>query len=186
MVLEDFIPLEGQRRIAEAITVAERCTSGEICVHVTPHCRGDVMRRAERVFNGLGLYATRHRNAVLIFVAYDDRRLAIFIVISKKNLNLRVYSRDSVLLAQYPACLSKNKGDKQRKGDMKTPESPAGKPFKITAIQDASTWKHDFKDGRGNILAYGHWFLRLETPGHSGIGYLHMKTALHDLRQLAT
>lgn len=93
-----------------------------------------------------------------------------FIVISKKDLNLRVYSRDSVLLAQYPACLSKNKGDKQRKGDMKTPESPAGKPFKITAIQDASTWKHDFKDGRGNILAYGHWFLRLETPGHSGIG----------------
>ena len=90
-----------------------------------------------------------------------------FIVISKKDLNLRVYSRDSVLLAQYPACLSKNKGDKQRKGDMKTPESPAGKPFKITAIQDASTWKHDFKDGRGN---YGHWFLRLETPGHSGIG----------------
>ena len=93
-----------------------------------------------------------------------------FIVISKKDLNLRVYSRDSVLLAQYPACLSKNKGNKQRKGDMKTPESPAGKPFKITAIQDASTWKHDFKDGRGNILAYGHWFLRLETPGHSGIG----------------
>ena len=37
-----------------------------------------------------------------------------FIVISKKDLNLRVYSRDSVLLAQYPACLSKNKGDKQR------------------------------------------------------------------------
>jgi lipoprotein-anchoring transpeptidase ErfK/SrfK len=53
---------------------------------------------------------------------------------------------------------------------MRTPESPAGKPFKITMIQDASTWRHDFKDGRGNILAYGHWFLRLETPGHSGIG----------------
>ena len=91
-----------------------------------------------------------------------------FIVISKKDLNLRVYGKqngDTVLLAQFPACLSKNKGNKQRKGDMKTPESPAGKPFKITQIQDASTWKHDFKDGRGNILAYGHWFLRLETPG---------------------
>ena len=93
-----------------------------------------------------------------------------FIVISKKDLNLRVYSRDSVLLAEFPACLSKNKGDKQRKGDMRTPESPAGKPFKITAIQDASTWTHDFKDGRGSIKAYGHWFLRLLTPGHSGIG----------------
>ena len=93
-----------------------------------------------------------------------------FIVISKKDLNLRVYSKDSVLLAQFPACLSKNKGNKQRKGDMRTPESPAGKPFKITAIQDASTWTHDFKDGRGSIKAYGHWFLRLLTPGHSGIG----------------
>lgn len=96
-----------------------------------------------------------------------------FIVISKKDLNLRVYGKqgnDTVLLAEYPACLSKNKGDKQRRGDMKTPESPAGKPFQITAIQDASTWKHDFKDGRGSIKAYGHWFLRLLTPGHSGIG----------------
>ena len=62
-----------------------------------------------------------------------------FIVISKKDLNLRVYSKDSTLLAEYPCCLSKNKGNKQKKGDMKTPESPAGKPFKITAIQDAST-----------------------------------------------
>ena len=96
-----------------------------------------------------------------------------FIVISKKDLNLRVYGtrdKDTVLLAEFPACLSKNKGNKQKRGDMKTPESPAGKPFKITQIQDASTWKHDFKDGRGNILAYGHWFLRLLTPGHSGIG----------------
>ena len=96
-----------------------------------------------------------------------------FIVISKKDLNLKVYTEqngDTVLLAKFPVCLSKNKGNKQRSGDMKTPESPAGKPFKITQIQDASTWKHDFKDGRGSILAYGHWFLRLLTPGHSGIG----------------
>lgn len=96
-----------------------------------------------------------------------------FIVISKRDLNLRVYDKqggDTVMLAEFPVCLSKNKGNKQRVGDMKTPESPEGKPFSITAIQDASTWKHDFKDGRGNILAYGHWFLRLKTPGHSGIG----------------
>ena len=97
-----------------------------------------------------------------------------FVVISKRNQLLSVYDRnttgDTVLVAQYPCCMGKNKGDKQRRGDMRTPESPAGKPFKITMIQDASTWKHDFKDGRGNIKAYGHWFLRLETPGHKGIG----------------
>ena len=97
-----------------------------------------------------------------------------FIVVSKRDMTLSVYDRnaagDTVLVAKYPCCTGKNKGNKQRRGDMRTPESPAGKPFKITMIQDASTWKHDFKDGRGNILAYGHWFLRLETPGHRGIG----------------
>lgn len=96
-----------------------------------------------------------------------------FIVVSKKDLCLTVYARsgdDTVALATYPVCLSKNKGQKQGKGDMRTPESPAGKPFSISRIQDASTWTHDFGDGRGSILAYGHWFLRLDTPGHSGIG----------------
>ena len=96
-----------------------------------------------------------------------------FIVISKKDLALTVYARsnnDTIALATFPVCMGKNKGDKQGKGDMRTPESPAGKPFTIAKIQDASTWTHDFGDGRGSILAYGNWFLRLDTPGHSGIG----------------
>lgn len=96
-----------------------------------------------------------------------------FIVVSKKQLHLSVYEvvgSDTLLTARYPVCLSKNKGNKQRKGDMRTPESPKGKPFSITQIQDASAWVHDFHDGRGSIKAYGHWFLRLLTPGHSGIG----------------
>ena len=97
-----------------------------------------------------------------------------FIVVSKRDQTLCVYdlnaAGDTVMVAQFPCCMGKNKGDKVRRGDMRTPESPAGKPFKITMIQDASNWKHDFKDGRGNIKAYGHWFLRLETPGHKGIG----------------
>ena len=86
-----------------------------------------------------------------------------FIVISKKNLTLSVYDRsaagDTILVAQYPCCMGKNLGNKQRRGDMRTPESSARKPF-----------KHDFHDGRGEILAYGHWFLRLATPGHKSIG----------------
>ena len=77
MALADFIPPEGQRRIADAITDAERHTTGEICVHVTPRCRGDVMKRAVKTFNRLHLYTTKRRNAVLIFIAYEDRKLAI-------------------------------------------------------------------------------------------------------------
>ena len=104
-------------------------------------------------------------------VAYDHG--STFLVVSKKDLRLIVYARsnggDTIALASYPVCMGKNKGDKQKSGDMRTPESPAGKPFTISMIQDASTWKHDFGDGRGNIYAYGHWFLRLQTP-HNGIG----------------
>ncbi|MBQ9556754.1 MAG: TPM domain-containing protein [Muribaculaceae bacterium] len=77
MALVDFIPSEGQRRIADAITAAEHWTTGEICVHVTPRCRGEVMNRAIKTFNRLHLYTTKRRNAVLIFVAYEDRKLAI-------------------------------------------------------------------------------------------------------------
>ena len=95
-----------------------------------------------------------------------------FIVISKKDLRLTVYApsgKDTVAIASFPVCVGKNKGNKEGSGDMRTPESPDGEPFTITNIQDASTWTHDFGDGRGSILAYGHWFLRLKTP-FSGIG----------------
>lgn len=95
-----------------------------------------------------------------------------FIVISKKEHSLKVYEvvgSDTLLLSVFPACLSKNKGQKQGSGDMKTPESSMTNPFTISQIQDASRWKYDFGDGRGKIHAYGHWFLRLET-GFDGIG----------------
>ena len=94
------------------------------------------------------------------------------ILISKKNLQLSVYADlngDTTLIARYPVCMSRNKGQKERSGDMKTPESEPGKPFTIKQIQDASNWFHDFGDGRGSILSYGHWFMRLETP-FSGVG----------------
>lgn len=95
-----------------------------------------------------------------------------FIVISKKDLLLTVYAPvagDTVPVANFKVCLAKNKGQKKGDGDMTTPESEPGKPFKIIQIQDASTWCHDFGDGRGSIKAYGNWFLRLETP-FKGIG----------------
>lgn len=95
-----------------------------------------------------------------------------FIVISKMEQKLYVceaVGEDTVRLAEYPVCMGKNLGPKERKGDMKTPESTWDKPFEITEIVDASNWTHDFGDGRGAILAYGHWFMRLKT-GFSGIG----------------
>jgi len=96
-----------------------------------------------------------------------------FIVISKQELKLYVCEAledDTVRIAEFPVCLSRNLGQKERKGDMKTPESTWDKPFEITEIVKSSNWTHDFGDGRGAILSYGNWFMRLKTPGFSGIG----------------
>ena len=96
-----------------------------------------------------------------------------FILISKPEYRLyvcEVVDGDTIKRVHYPVCVGKMKGQKQKKGDMKTPECTPENPFVITEIVDASTWHHDFGDGRGSILSYGHWFMRLKTPGHSGIG----------------
>ncbi len=96
-----------------------------------------------------------------------------FIVISKPEYRLyvcEVVNGDTLKRVHYPVCVGKNKGQKQKPGDMKTPECTVKNPFIITEIVDASKWTHDFGDGRGAILAYGDWFMRLKTPGHSGIG----------------
>ena len=43
--------------------------------------------------------------------------------------------------------------------------------FHITEIEKADHWTHDFGDGSGEISgAYGPFFIRLEVPGHKGIG----------------
>ena len=96
-----------------------------------------------------------------------------FILVAKPEYRLyvcEVMDGDTLKRVHYPVCVGKNKGQKQKPGDMKTPECTAKNPFSITEIVDASKWTHDFGDGRGAILAYGNWFMRLKTPGHSGIG----------------
>lgn len=98
-----------------------------------------------------------------------------FFVISKKEYRLYVYEvsadkKDTALVAHFPVCYAVNKEAKTMSGDMCTPECSMDNPFKITQIVDATTWCHDFGDGRGEIKAYGAWFMRLETPGFKGVG----------------
>ena len=81
-----------------------------------------------------------------------------FIVMSKKDYYLYVYEAqdaDTVMLARYDCCFALNKGQKEKEGDMRTPHCTMDNPFIITQIADASTWEHDFGDGRGPIKSYG-------------------------------
>lgn len=95
------------------------------------------------------------------------QRLSGSIEISKRDFRLTVRdSLDRVMLSLPIAC-GKHYGQKEKVGDMKTPEGN----FTIREINDSSHWKHDFKDGLGLIEgAYGPYFIRLWTEPHTGIG----------------
>lgn len=77
MQLDEFISIPNQRRVVDAITEAEKMTSGEIRVHLTPQCGDDVMSEAIKTFDRLEMYKTRHRNGILIYVAFESRKFAI-------------------------------------------------------------------------------------------------------------
>jgi uncharacterized membrane protein len=70
--------------VTRAIAEAETGTSAEIRVHLERHVHHprwtrttDVMTRARDVFAHLAMHRTRHRGAVLIYLALEDRKLAI-------------------------------------------------------------------------------------------------------------
>lgn len=63
--------------VARAVAEAERHTSAEIRVHLDHRCAGDPMARAVEVFERLGMHRTAERHGVLIYVAVQDRKLAV-------------------------------------------------------------------------------------------------------------
>lgn len=72
-----FFSDEQKQLIVSAIEEAEKCTSGEIRLHVEMRCHGDVMKRAVRVFQKLKMQRTQLRNGVLFYMAVSDRQFAI-------------------------------------------------------------------------------------------------------------
>ncbi|GAB3505167.1 TPM domain-containing protein [Spirosoma knui] len=72
-----FTPAD-QQRIVKAIQEAEKATSGEIRVHVEPHCVDqDPVQRAIDVFARLGMHQTKAKNGVLFYLAHADRKFAV-------------------------------------------------------------------------------------------------------------
>ena len=65
------------RRIEHAIAQAELTTSAELRVHLEDYCKEDPLDRAAYLFEKLEMHKTALRNGVLIYVAFQDRKLAI-------------------------------------------------------------------------------------------------------------
>ena len=77
-----------QKNIIAAIKLAEKNTSGELKVHIEENCvGGDPMVRAKEVFAYLSLQKTAQRNGVLFYLAFEDRKFAVF---GDKGINEKV------------------------------------------------------------------------------------------------
>jgi lipoprotein-anchoring transpeptidase ErfK/SrfK len=88
-----------------------------------------------------------------------------WILVTKSDFSLVQY-RGIREIARFSVAIGAKPGDKQRVGDMRTPEGV----FRVVSIDDSKHWVHDFGDGEGPVAgAYGPWFIRLET-GWKGIG----------------
>ncbi|NDC41983.1 MAG: TPM domain-containing protein [Chitinophagia bacterium] len=67
-----------QKKVAEHIKLSEQKTSGEIRVFVESDCLGDPLQRAREVFSTLGMEKTTARNAILIYLAFNHKKFALF------------------------------------------------------------------------------------------------------------
>jgi len=104
---------------------------------------------------------TNFKNIIISFKKnfIPSKEEEYWIRVVKHEFTLYLYKGEN-LVKSYKIGIGKNPGDKEKVGDMKTPEGD----FYITNIHNSRDWTHDFKDGKGPIKgAYGPWFLRLYT-----------------------
>jgi uncharacterized membrane protein len=74
---EDFLTPEEEQEIVNAISIAEKNTSGEIRVHIENHSEKPPLERAKEVFLSLEMDKTQARNGVLFYVGVSDKTFAI-------------------------------------------------------------------------------------------------------------
>ena len=76
--IEAFLTSEEEQAIIESIRIAELNTSGEIRVHIERHTDQPVLNRTKELFHDLKMDNTRLSNAVLFYLAIDDKTFAIY------------------------------------------------------------------------------------------------------------
>lgn len=75
---EDFLTPEEKKRVDSAINKAEKETSGEIKVYLDRFCWEKIEEKADRIFKKSGLFKTKERNGVLIYVVTANREFFIY------------------------------------------------------------------------------------------------------------
>jgi uncharacterized membrane protein len=75
---KQFFNQDEEKLIMKAIRKAEIESSGEVRLYVESFCKKPTHERALEVFKKLKMHKTKERNAVLIYIAMEDRHFAIF------------------------------------------------------------------------------------------------------------
>jgi uncharacterized membrane protein len=78
MYHRDFIKQLDEKTVMTAIHQVEKKTTAQVRVFVSHQHVTDALEAARTQFHLLGMERTRHRNAVLIFIAPESRKFAIF------------------------------------------------------------------------------------------------------------
>ena len=78
MASTNFLSSDQEQHIIEAIRRAENQTSGEIRIHIEDEVSIDPLERAAYIFHELGMDQTDQQNGVLIYIASDDHKAAIY------------------------------------------------------------------------------------------------------------
>ena len=82
-----FFTREEKNQIVSAIREAEKKTSGEIRVFLEKGARGDLMERAQKIFEKLGMTRTKRRNGVLIYLSIRNRE---FVILGDRGIHQKV------------------------------------------------------------------------------------------------
>ncbi|MDZ7771945.1 MAG: TPM domain-containing protein [Balneolaceae bacterium] len=73
-----FLTDEQEQTVVRAIAQAEKQTSGEIRIHMEEHAPREPLERAARLFHELGMDQTEEQNGILIYVATEDHKVAVY------------------------------------------------------------------------------------------------------------
>ena len=93
---EDFLTADQQKIVVDAVRIAEKGTSGEIRIHIDDQCSIDPVKKAQDVFQKLGMHRTALRNGVLIYLACNTK---VFSIIGDKGmLSFSVYTYEPIVL----------------------------------------------------------------------------------------
>jgi uncharacterized membrane protein len=82
--VEEFLTIKEEQEIVSGIRIAEKNTSGEIRVHIEATSDINHYDRALQVFHLLKMNTTKDENAVLIYVAVNDKK---FVIYGDKGIN---------------------------------------------------------------------------------------------------